>query len=289
MALFDPSVGAARGRLRASAGATPPAPGGGVRGQFQFPHQDVPAAQSRTGRLDGAHGARRAGVPAIVNGSDASDHAAEYLAAGFTYVLEGEVEERIVEVARRMLSTADAVRSHELRGVAFREPLTGAIRRHAAARADRRSGCAARCRRGTWWMPSRTARRGSRRTAISRSTWFPAAAVRTAATGAPSPSGATAIIAARARLVAEEMLRTRNRASQPDHLWFADDIFALSQQWTLEFADAVEALRRANPVQDAIALRPDDAPDRGGLAPRRVRGSLDGRGVRRAGGARRDG
>jgi radical SAM superfamily enzyme YgiQ (UPF0313 family) len=29
---------------------------------------------------------------------------------------------------------------------------------------------------------------------------------------------------------------------QPGHLWFADDIFALSQQWTLEFADAVESL-----------------------------------------------
>ena len=43
------------------------------------------------------------------------------------------------------------------------------------------------------------------------------------------------------RRVAEEMreLKTRFR---PDHLWFADDIFALSPQWTREFADAVEAL-----------------------------------------------
>jgi radical SAM superfamily enzyme YgiQ (UPF0313 family) len=29
---------------------------------------------------------------------------------------------------------------------------------------------------------------------------------------------------------------------QPEHLWFADDIFALSQHWTLEFADAVDQL-----------------------------------------------
>jgi radical SAM superfamily enzyme YgiQ (UPF0313 family) len=28
----------------------------------------------------------------------------------------------------------------------------------------------------------------------------------------------------------------------PDHIWFADDIFALSQQWTHDFADAVETL-----------------------------------------------
>ena len=30
----------------------------------------------------------------------------------------------------------------------------------------------------------------------------------------------------------------------PDHLWFADDIFALSAQWTAEFADAVTTTAR---------------------------------------------
>ena len=29
---------------------------------------------------------------------------------------------------------------------------------------------------------------------------------------------------------------------QPDHIWFADDIFALSRKWTVAFADAVESL-----------------------------------------------
>ncbi len=32
------------------------------------------------------------------------------------------------------------------------------------------------------------------------------------------------------------------RQYKPDHLWFADDIFALSPRWTLEFADSVERL-----------------------------------------------
>src|SRR5690348_928780 len=36
-----------------------------------------------------------AGVPAIVNGSDATDRAGEYLDAGFRFVLGGEVEEAI--------------------------------------------------------------------------------------------------------------------------------------------------------------------------------------------------
>jgi anaerobic magnesium-protoporphyrin IX monomethyl ester cyclase len=44
-----------------------------------------------------------------------------------------------------------------------------------------------------------------------------------------------------ARLVAEEMREVQQRFA-PDHLWFADDIFALSQQWTHEFAESVESL-----------------------------------------------
>jgi radical SAM superfamily enzyme YgiQ (UPF0313 family) len=41
--------------------------------------------------------------------------------------------------------------------------------------------------------------------------------------------------------VAEEM-RFLKRTLAPDHVWFADDIFALPAHWTLEFAEAVEAL-----------------------------------------------
>ncbi len=51
-----------------------------------------------------------------------------------------------------------------------------------------------------------------------------------------------------ARLVAEEMRELKSRFA-PDHLWFADDIFALSQQWTLEFAAAVEALQAQIPFK----------------------------------------
>jgi radical SAM superfamily enzyme YgiQ (UPF0313 family) len=41
--------------------------------------------------------------------------------------------------------------------------------------------------------------------------------------------------------VASEMRYLKARF-RPDHIWFADDIFALSPKWTLEFADAVERL-----------------------------------------------
>jgi anaerobic magnesium-protoporphyrin IX monomethyl ester cyclase len=41
--------------------------------------------------------------------------------------------------------------------------------------------------------------------------------------------------------VAEEM-RLLKRTLRPDHIWFADDIFALSMDWTFAFADEVEKL-----------------------------------------------
>jgi radical SAM superfamily enzyme YgiQ (UPF0313 family) len=43
------------------------------------------------------------------------------------------------------------------------------------------------------------------------------------------------------RRVAAEMLELKQRF-RPDHIWFADDIFALSARWTFEFAAAVESL-----------------------------------------------
>src|SRR5258708_2815861 len=56
-----------------------------------------------------AETARRAGVPPVVNGADATDHAAEYLAAGFACVLRGEVEETLEEIAGVFLEGAGAL------------------------------------------------------------------------------------------------------------------------------------------------------------------------------------
>jgi radical SAM superfamily enzyme YgiQ (UPF0313 family) len=50
------------------------------------------------------------------------------------------------------------------------------------------------------------------------------------------------------RLVAAEMLHLK-RQYEPDHIWFADDIFALSRKWTLEFAGAVEETGAAIPFK----------------------------------------
>jgi anaerobic magnesium-protoporphyrin IX monomethyl ester cyclase len=187
-----------------------------------------------------ARTACRAGVPAIVNGSDASDRAAEYLAAGFSYVLEGEVEVAIVEVARLLLSGGVRPVGSEPRGIAWLDPRSGAMRhtprRAPIAELDSLPMPAwdlidARPYREAW-----TAAHGyfsmnmvSSRGCPYRCNWC------------AKPIWGDSYHCRSARQVAEEMLEIKTRF-RPGHLWFADDIFALSQQWTLEFADAVERL-----------------------------------------------
>ena len=178
-------------------------------------------------------------MPAIVNGSDATDRAAEYLGAGFSYVLEGEVEDGIVEVARLILSGGTAP-GHELRGIAFSDPQSGEIR-HTPRRApiadlDSLPMPAWDLIDAEPYRQAWTAAHGyfsmnmvSSRGCPYRCNWC------------AKPIWGDTYHCRSARLVAEEMLELKTRF-QPDHLWFADDIFALSQQWTLEFADAVESL-----------------------------------------------
>jgi anaerobic magnesium-protoporphyrin IX monomethyl ester cyclase len=48
--------------------------------------------------------------------------------------------------------------------------------------------------------------------------------------------------------VAQEMLHLKTLYA-PDHIWFADDIFALSPRWTEEFAEAVEQLQARIPFK----------------------------------------
>jgi radical SAM superfamily enzyme YgiQ (UPF0313 family) len=186
-----------------------------------------------------AGAARRAGVPAIVNGSDASDRAAEYLAAGFSYVLEGEVEEAIVEVARLILG-GGVPPGPEPRGIAFSGPHSGEIR-HTPRRAPLSDLDSLPV--PAWDLIDAAPYRQAWNSAHG---YFSMNMV--SSRGCPyrcnwcaKPIWGDSYHCRSARLVAEEMLELKTRF-QPDRLWFADDIFALSQHWTLEFADAVESL-----------------------------------------------
>ena len=192
-----------------------------------------------------AETAGRAGVPAIVNGADASDHAAEYLSAGFDCVMKGEVEESIVEVCGALLD--DAGPMEQIRAVAYLDSGSGKLRqtppRPPIPNLD------------VLPMPAwdLVDAEPYRRAWTQAHGYFSLNLV--TSRGCPyqcnwcaKPIWSDQYRCRAAHLVAAEMLEVKNRF-QPDHLWFADDIFALSQQWTHEFNAAVQAAGAAIPFK----------------------------------------
>lgn len=177
--------------------------------------------------------ARRYGVVAAVHGSDASDHVTEYLQAGFHYVLIGEVEATLLELAGgRAIG--------EIAGLAYLSQRTGQPRYNPrrALRTDLDS------------LPSPAwdlADIDQYREAWKKNHKFFSLNM-VSSRGCPyrcnwcaKPIYGHSYHARAPRVVAEEMLDLKRRF-QPDQIWFADDIFALSRRWTLEFAEAVDRL-----------------------------------------------
>ena len=69
---------------------------------------------------------RRAGSTVLVNGSDASDHASEYLQEGFRCVLLGEAEWTLLELVQHLLRNAILTFAH-IAGLAYLHPETGEL------------------------------------------------------------------------------------------------------------------------------------------------------------------
>jgi radical SAM superfamily enzyme YgiQ (UPF0313 family) len=178
-----------------------------------------------------ARAARARGIPIAAHGSDASDHAREYLAAGFSSVLIGEVETTLLELAQGRPA-------HGIRGLVF--DCAGQIHynppREVRTDLDTLPPPA-------WDLVDMERYRGA---------WVGAhgcfALNMASSRGCPykcnwcaKPIYGQKFHSRSARSVAEEMLHLKT-AFTPDRIWFADDIFALSPRWTGEFARAVEEL-----------------------------------------------
>jgi radical SAM superfamily enzyme YgiQ (UPF0313 family) len=175
------------------------------------------------------------GIPIAVHGSDASDHVLEYLDAGFDSVLIGEVETTLVELAEGRPRAS-------IRGLAYRDATRDAdsVQRNAP-----REFCAdlAVLPAPAWdlidmhqyhqaWKGAHgyfSLNMVSSRGCPYRCNWCAKPIYGNSYRVRPPSS------------VASEMLHLKTQF-QPDHIWFADDIFALSPKWTLAFADAVESL-----------------------------------------------
>jgi anaerobic magnesium-protoporphyrin IX monomethyl ester cyclase len=183
--------------------------------------------------------AKEAGLPVAVNSSDATDHVTDYLRHGADFVVLGEVEITLLEIARHLLRpSSESI--EEIRGLAYRDPVTRSLRINPQRELIRDLDALPF---PAWDLIDVE----SYREAWSRAHGYFSLNM-VASRGCPyhcnwcsKPIYGNNYHSRSARQVAEEM-RLLKRTFQPDHIWFADDIFALSVQWTTQFAEAVEAL-----------------------------------------------
>jgi radical SAM superfamily enzyme YgiQ (UPF0313 family) len=181
--------------------------------------------------------AHEAGVPVVVNSSDASDHVFEYIGHGADFVLLGEVERTLGELSLAL--SRGCLDPAQIPGVAYRNherKVKLNRRREESVDLDQLPGPA-------WDLVDIAAYRGAWTSAHG---FFSLNMV--SSRGCPyrcnwcaKPLYGNNYHVRSARLLAEEMHHLK-RAFAPDQIWFADDIFALSARWTREFADAVDAL-----------------------------------------------
>lgn len=174
--------------------------------------------------------ARARGCKTAVHGSDATDNSQAFLDAGFDYVLVGEVEETLLELAAGRAP-------EEIAGLIHRDAKTGeSLRtppRPPLVRLDELPLPA-------WDLIDIESYRNAW---VSHHGYFSMNMV--SSRGCPfrcnwcaKPIHGNNYRVRSAVSVAEEMLYLKEMYA-PDRIWFADDIFALSRRWALEFSDAV--------------------------------------------------
>lgn len=183
-----------------------------------------------------AQAAHAAAIPVVVNGSDASDHGIEYLQHGFDYVLRGEPEWTLVELARAVL-VGDGSDLDKIGGLMFLRDRNGALIQ-TPPRPPMRDLDAFPC-------PARDLIDTKRyRSAWKAAHGFFSLNIITSR-GCPfrcnwcaKPIYGNSFQYRSPGLVAREMKQLKHECGA-EHLWFADDIFALRSGWAQEFADAV--------------------------------------------------
>ena len=194
--------------------------------------------------------ARRFGAAVIVHGSDASDHAEEYLRQGANWVLLGEAETTLTELCLALLESGDTA------GVA------GLVRLDAAGKHALRNSVNPR---PTPWSILPTPARDLIDMRPYREAWMAAHGYFSlnlvASRGCPyrcnwcaKPISGDRFHVRAAATVADEILGLK-RVYGTEHLWFGDDVFALNHHWARQFADEME--RRGCTMPFKIQSRAD--------------------------------
>jgi anaerobic magnesium-protoporphyrin IX monomethyl ester cyclase len=189
---------------------------------------------------------RKANALVLANGSDASDHAVEYLHEGFDYVLLGEAEMTLLELVQRLLEN-DRHSARSIHGLAYLQKRTGELVR-TPPRALLRNLDALP-------FPSRDLLdiQPYRKAWNDAHGYFSLNIV--SSRGCPYACNWCAkpiygdSFAVRTPLsVAKEMHQLKYEFGAT-HLWFADDIFGLRSQWVRDLAIEVERLDAAIPFR----------------------------------------
>ena len=200
---------------------------------------------------------QRAGATVLVNGSDASDHALDYLQQGFRSVLLGEAEWTLFEAVSQLLKKDDADLDG-VPGLAYLHKDTGELIKTAPRGLMRNLDDLP--------FPSRdlidlNQYREAWKTAHG---YFSLNIV--ASRGCPyrcnwcaKPIYGDSFSVRSAAQVAEEMRQLKCDFGA-EHLWFADDIFGLKPKWVRELATEVERLDAAVPfkMQSRVDLMTTD-------------------------------
>jgi anaerobic magnesium-protoporphyrin IX monomethyl ester cyclase len=190
--------------------------------------------------------AKEAGLPVVVNSSDATDHVAEYIGAGADFVILGEVENTLLEAAHHLLD-GSSVTADGIAGLAFRDPVTRSLRINAPRELMRDLDALPL---PAWDLIDAAA---YRKAWVAAHGYFSLNMV--SSRGCPyscnwcsKPMYGDNYHARSPLRVAEEMRLLKDKFA-PDHIWFADDIFALAAHWTAEFAEAVRELDARTPFK----------------------------------------
>jgi anaerobic magnesium-protoporphyrin IX monomethyl ester cyclase len=192
-----------------------------------------------------AYAAQKAGAIVIAHGSDATDHAKEYLQNGADFVLVGEAEQSLVELCASLLGGGKL--PINIPGVLHLDALGNLV--HSSPNSSRNTN---------WKNLRRPARElidlePYRQAWVSAHGHFSTNVV--ASRGCPyrcnwcaKPISGNKFQLRPAELVADE-IRELKEVYGVEHIWFGDDIFALNQHWVQQFADEVQARGCALPFK----------------------------------------
>lgn len=205
--------------------------------------------------------ASAAGCVVAVHGSDAADHTADYLDQGFAAVMVGEGEQTTCDLLDAIVHRGQTA-GWAIAGIAWRDSLSH--------RVVRTAGRARQHDLSTLPMPARDLAPIAEYADIWRRSSGIVSTNVVASRGCPfrcnwcaKPIFGNSYSLRPAESVAVEIAELKERHGV-EHVWFADDIFALNANWTREFADAMERHNAVIPFKiqsRADLMRPETVAD----------------------------